>query len=163
MLSKVKILGSIVGIAIIGYLQYSLISGSYDAGYTACKEENQKYILELQSQIKDKEKVFNERVEALSIELTETRLRHENTIDTIKRTYADELRKSEQRASVYQRYTTADEAKQRALIKHTTELDRSLTEGRELVRQLTETIKLRDAQLRALGKYIEERHILYEQ
>ena len=163
MLSKVKVLGSIVGIAVIGYLQYSLISGSYDAGYIACKEKNQKYILELQSQIKEKEKVFNERVEALSIELTETRLRHENTIDTIKRTYANELRKSEQRASVYQRYATADEAKQRTFIKHTTELDRSLTEGRELVRELTETIKLRDAQLRALGKYIEERHILYEQ
>ena len=49
MLSKVKVLGSIVGIAVIGYLQYSLISGSYNAGYKASKEKNKKYIIEFQS------------------------------------------------------------------------------------------------------------------
>ena len=38
---------------------------------------------------------------------------------------------------------------------YTAKLDRSLTEGRELVRELRELIKLRDQQLNQLGKELE--------
>lgn len=163
MLSHIKAIGGILGLFTVIILQYFIISGSYKAGYTACNEENQTKILELQLNFKDKEKVFNERVEALSVELAQTRLNHENTIDKLKHDFSNELRKSEQRAEVYKRYAESDSTKQRALASHTAQLDRSLTEGRELVRELTETIRVRDAQLRSLGIYIQERTNVYEQ
>lgn len=163
MLSQFKAISGIIGLFVVITLQYFIISGSYDAGYTACKSENQEKILELQLQLKGKEKIFNERVEALSVELAETRLNHENTIDKLKRDFTNELCKSEQRAELYKRYSESDIAKQRALASHTAQLDRSLTEGRELVKQLTETIRVRDAQLKSLGIYIQESIKLHEQ
>lgn len=99
---------------------------------------------------------------SLSSDLTETRLKYENSINQLKSSYADELLKSQQRAELYQRLAQSDQAKQRDLAIHTARLDRSLTEGRELVKQLTETIRTRDKQLRALGVYIQESNALYE-
>ena len=108
-----------------------------------------------------KERAFNERIEALSIELTETRITYENTVNKLKSDFNNELLKSEKRAELYLSYAKSDRAKQRDLAIHAAKLDRSLTEGRELVKQLTETIRTRDAQ-RALGVYIQESTNLYE-
>lgn len=163
MLNQFKLIGSIVGVFTLVLLQYFIITGSYEAGYTACKSQNQEKILEVQNKLKVKERDFNLKILTLSNELTEARLKHENTVNMLKRDYANELRKSEQRAKLYKRYSESDASKQRALARHTAELDRSLTEGRELVKQLTETLRVRDAQLRSLGIYIEENYKLYEQ
>lgn len=162
MLNSLKLLLSIGSLVFIIWIQYLLIIGAYDAGYTAYKAEYQNKLLEQQLQIKSKERAFNEKVEALSVELAELRLNHENTINKLKSDYDNELLKSEQRAKLYYNYSQSSETKQRNLAVYTAKLDRSLTEGRELVRQLTETIRARDAQLKALGIYIKENTNLYE-
>lgn len=160
--SSLKLLLSIGSLVFIIWIQYLVITGAYDAGYTAYKAEYQNKLLEQQLQIKSKERAFNEKVEALSVELAELRLNHENTINKLKSDYDNELLKSEQRAKLYYNYSQSSETKQRNLAVYTAKLDRSLTEGRELVRQLTETIRARDAQLKALGIYIKENTNLYE-
>ena len=162
MLNKLTSLFSIVGLFGIILMQYSLITGSYNAGYDACQSKYREELLKQQVENQQKEQAFNETINNLTVNLTETRIRYENTVNKLKSTHANELLKSEQRAELYKRYSEADKAKQRALAEHTARLDRSLTEGRELVKQLTETIRIRDAQLRALGVYFQENAMLYE-
>lgn len=162
MLNKLTSLFAIVGLFGIILMQYSLITGSYNAGYDACQSKYREELLKQQVENQQKEQAFNETINNLTVNLTETRIRYENTVNKLKSTYANELLKSEQRAELYKRYSETDKAKQRALAEHTARLDRSLTEGRELVKQLTETIRTRDAQLRALGVYFQENAMLYE-
>ena len=162
MLNKLTVLTGIIGLVGIAWFQYSLFNNAYNAGYEACRASYQEKVLEQQLMQQKKERAFNERIEALSIELTETRLTYENTVTKLKSDYANELLNSEKRAELYLSYAKSDRAKQRDLAIHTAKLDRSLTEGRELVKQLTETIRTRDAQLRALGVYIQESTNLYE-
>lgn len=162
MLNKLTSLFAIVGLFGIILMQYSLITGSYNAGYDACQSKYREELLKQQVENQQKEQAFNETINNLTVNLTETRIRYENTVNRLKSTYANELLKSEQRAELYKRYSEADKAKQRALAEHTARLDRSLTEGRELVKQLTEAIRTRDAQLRALGVYFQENAMLYE-
>lgn len=162
MLNKLTSLFSIVGLFGIILMQYSLITGSYNAGYDACQSKYREELLKQQVENQQKEQAFNETINNLTVNLTETRIRYENTVNKLKSAHANELLKSEQRAELYKRYSEADKAKQRALAEHTAQLDRSLTEGRELVKQLTETIRIRDAQLRALGVYFQENAMLYE-
>ena len=162
MLNKLTVLTGIIGLVGIAWFQYSLFNNAYNAGYEACRASYQEQVLEQQIMQQRKERAFNERIEALSIELTETRINHENTVNKLKSDYANELLKSEQRAELYLSYAKSDRAKQRSLAIHAAKLDRSLTEGRELVKQLTETIRTRDAQLRALGVYIQESNNLNE-
>ena len=162
MLNKLTSLFSIVGLFGIILMQYSLITGSYNAGYDACQSKYREELLKQQVENQQKEQAFNETINNLTVNLTETRIRYENTVNKLKSTHANELLKSEQRAELYKRYSEADKAKQRALAEHTAQLDRSLTEGRELVKQLTEAIRIRDAQLRALGVYFQENAMLYE-
>lgn len=162
MLNKLTSLFAIVGLFGIILMQYSLITGSYNAGYDACQSKYREELLKQQVENQQKEQAFNETINNLTVNLTETRIRYENTVNKLKSTHANELLKSEQRAELYKRYSEADKAKQRALAEHTARLDRSLTEGRELVKQLTETIRTRDAQLRALGVYFQENAMLYE-
>ena len=162
MLNKLTSLFSIVGLFGIILMQYSLITGSYNAGYDACQSKYREELLKQQVENQQKEQAFNEAINNLTVNLTETRIRYEDTVNKLKSTHANELLKSEQRAELYKRYSEADKAKQRALAEHTARLDRSLTEGRELVKQLTEAIRIRDAQLRALGVYFQENAMLYE-
>lgn len=162
MLNKLTSLFAIVGLFGIILMQYSLITGSYNAGYDACQSKYREELLKQQVENQQKEQAFNETINNLTVNLTETRIRYENTVNKLKSTYANELLKSEQRAELYKRYSEADKAKQRTLAEHTARLDRSLTEGRELVKRLTETIRIRDAQLRALGVYFQENAMLYE-
>lgn len=162
MLNKLTSLFAIVGLFGIILMQYSLITGSYNAGYDACQSKYREELLKQQVENQQKEQAFNETINNLTANLTETRIRYENTVNKLKSTHANELLKSEQRAELYKRYSETDKAKQRALAEHTARLDRSLTEGRELVKQLTETIRTRDAQLRALGVYFQENAMLYE-
>lgn len=162
MLNKLTSLFSIVGLFGIILMQYSLITGSYNAGYDACQSKYREELLKQQVENQQKEQAFSETINNLTVNLTETRIRYENTVNKLKSAHANELLKSEQRAELYKRYSEADKAKQRALAEHTARLDRSLTEGRELVKQLTETIRIRDAQLRALGVYFQENAMLYE-
>lgn len=162
MLNKLTSLFAIVGLFGIILMQYSLITGSYNAGYDACQSKYREELLKQQVENQQKEQAFNETINNLTANLTETRIRYENTVNKLKSTHANELLKSEQRAELYKRYSETDKAKQRTLAEHTARLDRSLTEGRELVKQLTETIRTRDAQLRALGVYFQENAMLYE-
>ena len=68
--------------------------------------------------------------------------------------YTDRLRSTEQRASVYQRQAQADSIERRNLANHAAELDRTLEEGRHLVRQLGTTLRQRELEIGRLSQQI---------
>lgn len=162
MLSKFSTILGIAGLVGIAWIQYVIVNNAYNSGFETCRAQYQERLLIQKIEQENKERALNEELGALSNELVETRLQYENTITNLKSEYDSELLKSKQRAELYQRYSQSDKAKQRDLTNYTAQLDRSLTEGRELVRQLTEALRTRDTQLRALGVYIEQSSKLYE-
>lgn len=68
--------------------------------------------------------------------------------------FAARLSDSETRAGVYQRQARGSAAEQDRLARHAAELDRSLEEGRALVRELGATLRQREVTIRALGGII---------
>lgn len=68
--------------------------------------------------------------------------------------YDRRLQLADQRTGVYQRKARGSEAEREDLARHAAELDRSLEEGRVLVRELGATVRQREVTIRALGGII---------
>lgn len=68
--------------------------------------------------------------------------------------HAKRLQQSETRAGIYRELSEGSASERVRLASYAAELDRSIEEGRAVVRELQETIGLRDNQLRELGKQI---------
>ena len=99
--------------------------------------------------------------EKVNNDLAEAKATHAVALANIKHDYADRLRTSEQRAAIYKREAESGSSQCRDLASHTAELDRSLEEGRSLVRELRETLRLRDDSLTAVGvKLLADRKLL---
>lgn len=76
------------------------------------------------------------------------------SINSIRSSSAEQLRKSSERAGIYQYHAQAGADQQRSLASHAAELDRTLTEGRSLVEEFAVTLRQRDTQLIGLGQQI---------
>lgn len=73
---------------------------------------------------------------------------------TLRADFASRLHDSTTRAGIYQRQAQGGVAECASLASHTAELDRSLEEGRSLVRELRDTLELRDQQLVQVGNQL---------
>ncbi len=140
----------------MGYCFYNF---SYNRGYEACNKEFTAYkqrqfsiIQKLESTYREQEKKYQKENEALVVRVSEAKESYSKQLLVIERSYADKLRKSEQRASVYKQMSRNSSGSCDTLADYSTRLDRNLTEGIKLVRELRELIKLRDEQLRECGK-----------
>lgn len=111
-------------------------------------------VINLQETIKKRDIEYANLSSNIQTRLANARRDYENQLHTISSTYADKLLKSEQRAKIYQSQASKGESERRDLASYASKLDRSLTESRELVKELTELIRLRDAQCILLGKQI---------
>lgn len=142
------------------------ISATFYVGYSAGSSEvRQQWVVEqkantakaneLKVNYEEQLNEYRQKTDSLSKEIYDTRTQYDNRIATIKSDYTNRLLNSEQRASVYKRMSEAGKCTSDDLSAYTAKLDRSLTEGRELVRELRELIKLRDQQLIQLGKELE--------
>lgn len=117
-------------------------------------------MLELQVQYnQDKEQFIHEKDLELQ-ELKDLMAEQKSYFDLVSSSYADKLQQSQDRSAIYQRKATASEAERRSLADHTARLDKALTEGIRLVEELSGTIRLRDEQLRFIGKYLEDTYKL---
>lgn len=96
-------------------------------------------------------------------ELNELKARMEeqqHIIDALNDNFNDQLQQSEGRAAVYQRLASSTESERKRLANHAARLDKALTEGIRLVKELSGTIELRDEQLRFIGKYLKDTYEL---
>lgn len=91
----------------------------------------------------------------ISSELSKANLAHANAIADVRAEYAQRLRSSEQRANIYKRQAQGGAAERGDLASHAGRLDAALEEGRSLVRELRQTVGLRDRQIEALSRQIQ--------
>lgn len=136
-----------------GALVYTLIMLSlYIVGFSSGKSQALKTYLKEQEAYKEAlEEVRRERREDLQnhiakqqqfeIDLVELRTEHEARISNLRSEYAGRLRQSEERSDMYRRRVSSASIECRALAEHTSGLDRALTEGRELARELRERLE----------------------
>lgn len=137
------------------YVGYSAGSSEVKQQWVAEQKANTAKVNELKVNYEEQLSEYRQKTDSLSKEIYDTRTQYDNRIATIKSDYTNRLLSSEQRASVYKRMSEAGRCTSDDLSAYTAKLDRSLTEGRELVRELRELIKLRDQQLNQLGKELE--------
>lgn len=95
-----------------------------------------------------------QRVGALTLELENSQSEHQAILARNGAEYAERLQLANSRAGVYQRQARGSATEQERLARHAAELDRSLEEGRGLVRELGETVRQRDITIKALAGII---------
>lgn len=131
--------------------------------YGSVVTEN-KYILELQ-EISDQSDKLRETIrkkntdhqtaqEEHLLEIQKLRGNYENTINSLTSEYDARLLESEKRSSVYRERFAPTSTECEILAEHTSRLDRTLTEGRELVKRLREHIKQSELTYSEVIKYL---------
>lgn len=128
---------------------YHMGKAKVTAEYTQEKVQYLNQISSLQLQYRAKETQYNEDLNKVKAEYAQAREDYIHTISELESSYSSRLQQSEQRAMLYQRKAT-DNKGCSALADLSGRLDRSLTEGVSLVRELRDTIKLRDSQIKVL-------------
>lgn len=92
--------------------------------------------------------------EKLTDELALANARFEDELSGYRRDADSRLQQSNNRADVYQRQANGAASERDRLARHAAELDRSLEEGRALVRELGATLRQREVTIKALGGII---------
>ena len=135
--------------------------GGYKYGSTVTEN---KYILELQ-EIVDESDRLRESIrkkntdhqiaqEEHLLEIQKLRGNYEITINSLTSEYDSRLLESEKRSSVYRERFAPTSTECEILAEHTSRLDRTLTEGRELVKRLREHIKQSELTYSEVIKYL---------
>ena len=141
---------------------YSAGSAEVKQQWVAEQKANTVKVNELKVNYEEQLSEYRQKTDSLSKEIYDTRTQYDSRIATIKSDYTNRLLNSEQRASVYKRMSEAGRCASDDLSAYTAKLDRSLTEGRDVVKQLRELVKLRDAQIQQIGNTYKAEHTLME-
>lgn len=157
----IKILGAVAVLAALGFSHwYAYDSGAQNGanGIQVQWDRDEKLrtaeINKLKGEIALKEKQHTKVQEELTLELSTATSNYNAALLTAYAEFADRLSTSEKRAGVYQRQARGSAAEQNRLARHAAELDRTLEEGRSLVRELGQTLRQREVTIRALGGII---------
>lgn len=131
------------------YYGYHEGKAKVEAEYTKEKAYYLNQISSLQFKYRTKEQQYNEHLNKVKAEYSKAREEYMHSISQLESSYSSRLQQSEQRAMLYQR-KASDNRGCSALADISGRLDKSLTEGISLVRELRDTIKLRDSQIKVL-------------
>lgn len=164
-----KALPYVLGAALLIFLGSQVYGYIYDRGansvqvqWDAAKAEHAQAIADLKEEYRQKEETHRTENRRISSELSKANLDHANAIAAVHLDYAQRLRNVEQRAAIYQRQAQGGTTERGDLADHASRLDATLEEGRSLVRELRETLGLRDRQVRALSNQIYNDRALFE-
>ena len=133
---------------------------SYSLGQKDVQAEWRKEIIRVQSEMLKVEELHKKALQ----EYIDKNNNLQREIVDVKKDYEYSVRlsESEQRAKVYKRMSEQGKCQSSDLSDYTTRLDRSLTEGRQVVRLLRETLELHDNQLRQIGEQLKQMEKLHE-
>lgn len=120
-----------------------------DAQLRASKEKDA-----LVAKIGQMEQVHREETDRIKGDLSNAKSAYEKALGVHRAEFTSRLQLSEQRASRYQRQAKGSDAERADLASHTAKLDRALEEGRGMVKELRDTLELRERQLRSLGEQL---------
>uniref|UniRef100_A0AAU6VZ74 Rz/Rzl spanin protein n=1 Tax=Pseudomonas phage Arace01 TaxID=3138526 RepID=A0AAU6VZ74_9VIRU len=120
-------------------------------------------VSKLKDEVKEKEAQNQIATTKVADELAASESRHVQALADLAADYSQRLLKSEGRAGLYKRQSQGSAAERDYLASHAAELDRSLEQGRSLVRELRETVGQRDSTIRLLSEQIRaDRRLLTE-
>ena len=164
-----KYLPHALGVALIVFLGSQLYSWIYDRGadsiqvqWDAEKQEHAEAIASLKLEYEAKEETHRSENRRISSELSQANLDHAAALAAAVREHDQRLRFAEQRAAIYQRQAQGGTIERGDLADHASRLDSTLEEGRSLVRELRETLGLRDRQIKSLSDQIRNDRVLFE-
>ena len=164
-----KYLPHILGMALMLFLGSKLYDFVYDRGadsvqvqWDADKQEHAEAITLLKQVYEQKEEAHRAENRRISNELSQANLDHANALAAVYLDYTQRLHNVEQRAAIYQRQAQGGAVECRDLASHASRLDSTLEEGRSLVRELRETLGLRDRQLQSLSEQIRNDRALFK-
>jgi hypothetical protein len=146
--------------AVLATIWYIYHSGSkagqakVQAEWNLEKLANERALTKLREDVAQKEFIHQQISQGISDALVDANKKHDAAVVASTIELTQRLHNSEQRAAYYQRMSTAGTAEQSNLASHAAELDRSLEEGRQLVQELSATVRQRDAQIGALAQQI---------
>ena len=126
------------------------------------KEADAKVIEDLKTKYASMEATHREENTRITHELAEAKQSHAVALAKQRAEYDRRLQLSANLAAIYQRQAEGGEVECRGLASHAARLDQALEEGRHLVRELGETIRLRDQQLISLGQQIKADRNLFD-
>ena len=124
------------------------------AKWDSAKEQDRQKIDDLKQEYDDKEEAHRTENRMITHELAEAQKSYEVALAEQRAEYDRRLQLSSNRAAIYQRQAESGAAQCRSLASHAARLDQTLEEGRSLVRELRDTLGLRDRQLILLGQQI---------
>lgn len=150
-----------------------LIIGSYYLGYRSANKtyqlkmermelNYQKEISILKDKVKAKENEYRKKLGELETTINIQQNEYETALNNINEYYDYELRESKSRAEAFRNMSRSRTDISNSLADHAARLDESLVKGRQLVKELRETIKLRDRQIKYLGNELQLTHELME-
>lgn len=156
-----------LGLFLLGSWLYT--SGSHSGAsavqkqWDAEKEATRQKTNELIAEYDEKEKAHREENQRINHELAEAKRKYEVDLADQLREYSERMRSSEARADIYQRQARSGSLESSRLASHAARLDSALEEGRHLVRELRQTVGLRDRQIILLSDQIKaDRALLNE-
>lgn len=156
-----KIVLWLIGIGlVIGsyYLTYTIgYSDGQDATQSLWNEEKEardKAIKKTEMAYLAAEKSYLITIGKLNNEILSSKKIYDENLNSIESDFNLRLQQSNTRASIYQRQAQAGASECRSLANHAAKLDSSLEEGRAVVRELSEVVRLRDRELVLLSKQI---------
>ena len=131
---------------------------AYNQGFDSCNKQFNEYkksqlllTLNLEEKLHEQEKEYKTKTDNLLVEVEKAKDSYNNRLLHLEHDFTDKLHKSEQRASLYQQMSRTN-GSCNTLASHSARLDKQLTEGINLVRELRNLVELRDNQLRQCGK-----------
>lgn len=111
-------------------------------------------VAQLQAELRNQEAQHRVASQRISDELVQAQSDYQAALVRHRAEFAQRLQHSESRARHYQRQARGDTAEQLALAEHAARLDRTLEEGRSLVRELREVVGQRERTIRTLSQQI---------
>lgn len=128
--------------------------------FLAKEKALQNAVEKLQKDITKAEEFYKNVVRDLEGQIIDGKLKYEKSLLDINSKYTIRLQQSEIRSETYKRMSQAGTAESYALADHAAKLDRSLEEGRRLVREFRTTLGQRDAELTLVGIQLRKLHDL---
>ena len=134
-------------IPVLIFIVFTFLSG-YKIGSDMNQRTHEKQQAKLNIQIEDLREEYRKKREEhqktqseLLSEMEKLQNEHKTVVSSLRLTFDDRLLESEKRSSIYRARAEHAGTECRSLAEHTSRLDRSLTEGRELVKEFREDLK----------------------
>lgn len=157
----VKVIPYLLALALLSFLVSKVYTSGYDSGASAIQVKWDKQVKDqgdvvakMKAEALVKERKHQEHNEKINHDLNQANQVYRLALASLRSDHDKRLQLAAKRHGVYQAAGVSSTPECSSLGSHAIELDRTLEEGRYLVRELRETLEFRDHQVKQLGEQI---------